>query len=204
MHFVSKIVILFGCLILSTAKADIADLLHRKKLRVCIHKNDLPPFFYLNKKTKELEGYDIEISRDIAIKLKVQLEFERSSMTFDDVATGPSKGICDVAISNLARTLKRARFVSFTPGYYDFIHTLIINRSFRDMHKDEIVKKLNNPKYKIGIVKGTSFDEVIDHRLNKAKRVEYDDLSDLMNAIRDKKIDFTVREDIAIHNFLSL
>lgn len=106
---------------------DISRIKSRGKLVVAMYSMDRPPFFYLNEQ-KELVGLEVEMARDIAAWLGVDVEFDRNAKSFDGVVDRVVTGHADVAISKLSMTMHRTMRASFTKPYLFFNQALLINR----------------------------------------------------------------------------
>ena len=63
---------------------DMERIKERGKIIIAIVDDVVPPFFYLDDKGK-LTGLDPELARDIASRMGVKVEFNRSSQTWDGV-----------------------------------------------------------------------------------------------------------------------
>ena len=94
---------------------DIARIVNRGELVVAILAQDTPPFVY--EKEGDLRGVDIDLVREIGKQLKVPVRFDRTAKTYDGVVELVANGQADMAVSKLARTLKRAQTVLFSEPY---------------------------------------------------------------------------------------
>ena len=106
---------------------DLQEIVDRQKLVVAVLANDIPPMV-VTKEDGELDGFDPRLARDLAKRLKVQVEFLRTAETFGEVIDQVARGEADVGISNLARNYLRAQRVYFTTPYIRMSLTLLINR----------------------------------------------------------------------------
>jgi ABC-type amino acid transport substrate-binding protein len=107
---------------------DIQRIIRRGTIIFAMVATDQKPFFYIDQKSQDLIGLDVEIALAIANKLGVRAEFNRQAQSFDAVVVKVAKGEADVAISKLSRTLKRAQLVRFTQPYIVFRQALLFNR----------------------------------------------------------------------------
>ncbi len=74
------------------------------------------PFEFMDDKTKELTGFDLDLIK--AIFDEQGLKSEISSMTFDGLIPAILTGMLDVAIAGFTITEERAKKVSFSEPYY--------------------------------------------------------------------------------------
>ena len=128
-------------------------------LVVAVVNVDRYPFFYTDA-SGSLVGSDIDLARDIAHELGVEVTFKRTASTFDGVVDLVAKGEADIGVSKLSITLPRARQVRFTRPYIELAEGLLVNRvgltaiGGSDKH---IVSHLDQPGRRLGAVKGTSY-----------------------------------------------
>ncbi len=85
-----------------------------KKLRVCMY-----PLYYAisfrNPKTNELTGLDIDLAKELATELGVELQFVESS--FGTFIADLQAAKCEIGMFALGATLKRAQAVEFSKPY---------------------------------------------------------------------------------------
>lgn len=87
-----------------------------KKYTVATDSN-FKPFEYLNPKTGELEGFDIDIIKEIAQRAGFEVEFE--TMDFDGLLAGMQSGRYPIGIAGMSITEKRKESIDFSIPYYD-------------------------------------------------------------------------------------
>lgn len=75
-----------------------------------------PPQSFLNEETNELEGFDIDVAREIAERLGVEVEF--TTPDFDAVQAGSWAGRWDMSVGSITITPERAEVLDFTQAYY--------------------------------------------------------------------------------------
>lgn len=91
-----------------TMPPDILRIINRGKLIVSVLDRDNPPFFMTNK-SDQLYGSDIQVAKEIAEALGVDVEFRRSAATFNEVVDDVYQHNADIAVSKISRTLNRAK-----------------------------------------------------------------------------------------------
>ncbi|MCR2821508.1 transporter substrate-binding domain-containing protein [Lederbergia panacisoli] len=87
-----------------------------KKYTVATDSN-FKPFEYLNPKTGELEGFDIDLIKEIAKRAEFDVEFE--TMDFDGLLAGMQSGRYPIGIAGMSITEKRKKSIDFSIPYYD-------------------------------------------------------------------------------------
>lgn len=75
-----------------------------------------PPQSFLNEETGEYEGFDIDVAKEIAERLGVEIEF--TDPTFDAVVAGNWAGRWDVSVGSVTITEARKEVLDFTQPYY--------------------------------------------------------------------------------------
>ena len=107
--------------------SDMQRILNNGKLVVAMYFEDVPPFF-MTSKNGSLFGFEVDLANDIAKKLGVKVEFNRSAQTFDGLVDMVTEGKADIAISMLSNTLSRARRVRFSEPYITLHQSFLFNR----------------------------------------------------------------------------
>lgn len=167
---------------------DIRRIKERGKLIVAMFHQDRLPFFYSNDQG-QFVGIDVSLSQNIASALGVEVEFDRTSKTFDDVVNRVITGQADLAISKLSVTLSRAQRTRYTQPYIVFQQALLVNRmklaelgaGGSGSNALELVIGTND---KIGVRAATSYVEYAQLLFPNARIVSFDSKTDLMKAVQ--------------------
>ena len=149
-------------------KADAAEnsfinaIQDRGFLRVGLPPYNTPPAYYIDPKTKELSGYDVELARSLAKKLGVEIEFDRSSKNFNSLVKRVGANDFDIAIGKLGLTYNRL-FDAFPVQYLSFRHALLANRKFVsslgvDSDDPEFASVLKNSAMRIGSISNSTWE----------------------------------------------
>src|SRR5262245_33081343 len=75
-----------------------------------------PPQSFLNEDTNELEGFDIDVAKEIGKRLGVDVQFETPS--FDAVVAGGWSNRWDMSVGSVTITPEREDILDFTQSYY--------------------------------------------------------------------------------------
>jgi len=151
-----------------------------------------------------LIGFDVEIAKDIASKLGVELELDRSAKTYDEVVTLVLEKKADIAISCLSNTLDRAQRLLLTDPYITLYKTLLINRLLAAKTKrgDDLDKLLNHKDAMIGVVRGSAYVGFAKEEYPEAQVVLYDSWNKLADAVFKGKILALIYDDVAVQQWL--
>ena len=75
-----------------------------------------PPQSELNKETGEYEGFDIDVAKEIAERLEVDIAWEAPA--WETIISGSWNGRWDISVGSMTITPERAEVLHFTPPYY--------------------------------------------------------------------------------------
>jgi ABC-type amino acid transport substrate-binding protein len=183
-------------------RGDILGIIDRDVLKVAVPSFDSPPFFYTE--NGGLAGLDIELARDIARELNVDVEFDRRAKTFNEIVAIVTRGEADMAICKLSRTLKRARYVRYTAPYVVLKHALALNRvKFAELaHGREVPEVLRDFHGTIGVIEQSSFADFAVLNFPSAKIVEFPNWDEVVAAVRSGAIVAAYRDEFEIKKLL--
>lgn len=77
---------------------------------------EYPPQSFLNPTTEEFEGFDIDVAKEIAERLGVDIEFETPS--WEAITAGNWSGRWDLSVGSMTITEDRKAVIDFTQPYY--------------------------------------------------------------------------------------
>lgn len=127
----------------------------RGVLRVATESN-YPPQSQLNP-DGTWEGFDIEVAREIAHRMGVNVEFR--DMTFDVLVAGSWNDRWDVNVGSMTVTPKRTRVLLFTDPYYYTPATFVV-------HKDSTLTQIEELDGKaVGVGAETTYQDYLNNKL---------------------------------------
>lgn len=182
---------------------DMQKIIDRGELIVAINQEDSPPFFAENV-DGELIGLDVEIGRKIAKSLGVQVRFDRSAKTFNEVVNRVYKGDADMAISKLSQTLERAKIISFSHPYLTMRHGLLLNRLqlTQATRNKDLVDFLRDFQGKIGVINASSYEIFAMAKFPKATIIRYSNWEDLIRGAMRGDILAAYRDELEVKKIL--
>lgn len=182
---------------------DMKRILEKKKIVVAMHNEDGVPFYTLDKNGK-LTGLDVDLAREIAKSLGVEVEFNRQATTFDELVDFVAAGKADVAISCLSRTRKRAVKVNFSLPYVKLYHTLIVNRMKTEKLKSgkKPAEWLNSATVSLSTVKGSSYVEYVQTDYPEAQLVQYDTFDEAASNVVKGNIHAVIYDDSEVNEWV--
>ncbi len=181
--------------------ADIERILNRGKLIVALLGADNAPFFMGDNPPA---GLDIKISQGLADALGVDLEFNRSADTFNDVVDQVYQLKADIAISKLSRTLSRAKRVQFSRPYVTMRQGLLVNRVqlAEQTEGNQVIEAIRNFSGNVGVIQGSSYVGFIKQKFPKATIKEYPTWDDIVDAVINGDIQAAYRDELEVKKII--
>lgn len=146
---------------------------------------DYPPYeFHKQIHGKdEIVGFDIEIAKEIAKDLDVELEIK--DMDFKGLLGSLQTGNVDFIIAGMTPTTERAKSVDFTKKYYEADQGFLIRTEDKEKYKS--IEELKGMK--VGAQKGTIQEEVALNKIENAQLKSLGKITDLVLELKNKKIE---------------
>ncbi|NYT84561.1 transporter substrate-binding domain-containing protein [Pollutimonas harenae] len=107
--------------------ADLIDTVKERGTLIVGVEGTYPPFNYVDTKTGELDGFDIEVSRLIADKLGVKVQFVKTE--WSAILAGLSSGKFDVIVNQVGITPGRQQTFDFSIPYVASSPQLILRKN---------------------------------------------------------------------------
>lgn len=151
---------------------------------------DYPPYeFHKEINGKDtIIGFDIEIAKEVAKDLGVELEI--NDMKFDGLVAALKTGKVDMVLAGMNPTEERKQSVDFSNIYYTADHAVIVRAEDKDKYKS-----LADLKGKeIGAQKGAIQEELAKTQIEGAQVKGLGKVTDLVLELKNKKVDAIVVE----------
>ena len=185
---------LFGC---SSAKEEKVstqvskvDKLKEKGKIVIGTSADYPPYeFHKSINGKDtIVGFDIEIAKEVAKDLGVELEIK--DMKFDGLLAALDTGNIDFVAAGMTPTEERKKNVDFSKIYYTAVQCVVVRA------EDEgTIRSLEDLKSKkVGVQKGAVQEQLAKEQLTSSEIKPLGKVSDLMLSLSTKKVDAVIVE----------
>jgi polar amino acid transport system substrate-binding protein len=143
-------VALIGLLSFSTAQAgEVLDSIMAKKVIMVATDANWPPQSFINDKN-EMDGFDVDVSREIARRLGVEVEFITPS--WDIITAGNWNGRWDMHVGSMTPTKVRAEKLAFPAVYYYTPAAVAVHKSSKISNVADLSGK------KVGTGTGTTFE----------------------------------------------
>jgi len=143
-------VALIGLLSFSTAQAgEVLDSIMAKKTIMVATDANWPPQSFINDKN-EMDGFDVDVAREIAKRLGVEIEFITPS--WDIITAGNWNGRWDLHVGSMTPTKIRAEKLAFPAVYYYTPAAVAVHK------KSKISTVAGLSGKKVGTGTGTTFE----------------------------------------------
>lgn len=146
-------------ILMSTAQAgDTLDRVMRKQLMVEVTDQAYPPFSSVSD-NNEVVGFDVDVAREIAKRLGVDIKVETPS--FELLAAGRWQGRYDICVCSMTPTAERDTVLDFVAKYYESPAVILT-------HADNVSIKgpadLNSKM--VGVLASTTYEKYLQKNLS--------------------------------------
>jgi polar amino acid transport system substrate-binding protein len=170
------------------AAQDTLAKVKQKGVLVAGVKDSLPPFGYVDEKTRQIVGYDVDFVKAIADKLGVKLELK--AVTSASRMPQLTEGNIDIIAATMTKTPERGRQIDFSNTYF------LTGQKF--LVKKGTVKSLADlDGKKIGTAKGSTSEQNAAKAVPSATILSFDDYPQAFLALQQRKV-FAVTTDESI------
>jgi ABC-type amino acid transport substrate-binding protein len=171
-------------------KASKVDKLKEKGKIVIGTSADYPPYeFHKSIDGKDtIVGFDIDIAKEIAKDLGVELEIK--DMKFDGLLAALETENIDFVAAGMTPTEERKKNVDFSKIYYTAVQCVVVRAE-----DESAIKSLEDLKSKkVGVQKGAVQEQLANEQLATSEIKPLGKVSDLMLALSTKKVDAVIVE----------
>lgn len=140
-----------------------------------------PPFNYYNEQGK-LAGFDVDVSREIASRLKKESRIVVTD--WDGIIAGLLAGKYDAVIGSMAVTPEREKKVSFSVPYYNSGAQLFTHRD----NPEQVYSIEECSGLRIGVVLGESYQEFLEKNYPGIEVVTFKSSVEIFEMLEQKRI----------------
>lgn len=194
-----KLVVLFLALVFAaglggTALADTLANVKAKGVMVFGVRDSIHGFGYIDEKTRELIGYDVDFCKAIAKKLGVKAEFK--PLTGATRIPQLISGNVDLVAATMTKTAERAKQIDFSYTYFLTGQKFITRKGTVKTLADLAGKK-------IGTAKGTTSEQNVKKALPSATVQAFDEHAPSFLALQQGKVFAITTDESILANILS-
>ncbi len=161
MFRLSLILVMSFSLLLSASQLE--KIVEDKLLKVCVWP-DYYSISYVNPRTQELSGIDVDLAKELAKYLEVKLEFVGSS--FATLIEDVNSNKCNIAMFGIGKTPARAEHLRFTSSHIASDIYAVTTKTNSRIKKWEDIDKEGNI---VVVAKGTLHEPIMKEKLKNAK-----------------------------------
>ena len=147
----------------------VLDKVMAEKVLVEVTDQAYPPFSFIDD-SNEVVGFDIDIAKEVAKRLGVELEVETPA--WEIITAGKWQGRWDICICSMTPTAERAEVLDFVLEYYAQPATIVVNAD-----DNRIASGKDLTGMKVGAQAGTSYERYLQKDLTieapNAQPIEY-------------------------------
>jgi ABC-type amino acid transport substrate-binding protein len=177
-----------------SAFADIQRIFDASVVRVAIMARDVPPLIMTEDGGPA--GSEADLALDLAAKLGVEVEFLRTADTYDAVVDQVAAKEADLGISFLSSSVERALRVYFSRPYIQQSGRVFYSRTaFARLKRDYDIDALSEiggtgavDALELGVVKGSTYQTILERDFSRFRVKPYPGLPELMEAVRNNAI----------------
>ena len=182
MKRLSVVLALAMALIFSVSSANAGKLeeIKKKGKIVCGVEDSVFLFGFVDENTKELAGFDVDICKEIAKKLGVEVEFK--SVTSKNRIPMLAQGSVDMLAATMTHKFERDEKIDFSITYFMDGQKLLVEKGSGIESTDDLAKK------KVGTVKGSTSEKNIKAAQPKARVISFDEYPQAFLALKQGKV----------------
>lgn len=179
---------------LAAPPADTLAEIKKKGVLVAGVKDSLPPFGYIDEKTRTIVGYDIDFVNAIAKKLGVKVELK--PVTSASRMPQLQEGNIDIIAATMTKNAERAKVIDFSHTYFFTGQKFITNKG-----KVKSLKDLEGKK--IGTAKGSTSEQNVKTAIPTATVLSFDDYPQAFLALQQGKVQAVTTDEAILAGILA-
>jgi polar amino acid transport system substrate-binding protein len=174
--------------------AETLDTIKKRGALIAGVKDSTPGFGYVDEKTREIVGYDVDFVRALANKLGVKLQLK--SVTSASRMPQLVEGNIDIIAATMTKTAERAKQIDFSYTYF-FTGQKFLTR------KGAVKTLADLDGKKIGTAKGSTSEQNAAKALPKAQILSFDDYPQAFLALQQGKVVAVTTDESILANLLA-
>ncbi|RNC68144.1 MAG: amino acid ABC transporter substrate-binding protein [Desulfuromonadales bacterium] len=179
---------------LAAPPADTLVEVKKKGVLVAGVKDSLPPFGYIDEKSRQIVGYDIDFVNAIAKKLGVKVELK--PVTSASRMPQLQEGNIDIIAATMTKNPERAKQIDFSHTYFFTGQKFIVKKGSVKSLKDLDGKK-------IGTAKGSTSEQNVKKAIPTATVLSFDDYPQAFLALQQGKVAAVTTDEAILAGILA-
>jgi polar amino acid transport system substrate-binding protein len=174
--------------------ADTLETAKKKGVLVVGVKDSTPGFGFVDEKTREIVGYDVDFVKAIASKMGVKLELK--PVTSSTRMPQLTEGNIDIIAATMTKNEERAKQIDFSLTYFFTGQKFIVKKGTTKTLADLDGKR-------IGTAKGSTSEQNAAKALPKATVLSFDDYPQALLALQQGKVFAVTTDESILANLLA-
>ena len=190
---------MYFCSLSMALAGHLEDIAARGTIRIGTT-GDYIPMSYLNPKTGEYEGIDVELSKLIADSLGVKIEYVPT--TWPTLTADTLAGKFDIALCGISRNYNRAKIMAMSDAYGEglFGKTILCRKT--DVNKYRTISDMNRPEVRIMINPGGTNEKFACTNLAQAQLIVHNENADIPRLIAEGEADIMITETVEAAQYI--
>lgn len=155
---------------------------------------DYAPFSYRDSAANRFEGIDIDLARDLASDLKVELIFLQTS--WPTLSRDLAAGKFDIAMSGISRNLPRQRVGFFSRPYHQGGKTPISRCD--EVSRFDSLAKIDRPEVRVIVNPGGTNQKYVQANIHNARVIIHEDNKTIFDEITNGRADVMITDAIEV------
>jgi len=187
-------VVVAGLMAKAALAADTLAEVKKKGVLVAGVKDSLPPFGYIDEKSRQIVGYDIDFINAIAKKLGVRVELK--PVTSASRMPQLQESNIDIIAATMTNTPERAKQIDFSDTYFRTGQAFITRKGAVHSLKDLAGKR-------IGTAKGSTSEQNVKKSIPSATVLSFDDYPQALLALEQGKVQAVTTDEAILAGILA-
>jgi polar amino acid transport system substrate-binding protein len=187
-------VVMAGFMAKAALASDTLADVKKKGVLVVGCKDSLPPFGYVDEKSRQIVGYDIDFVNAIAKKLGVKVELK--PVTSASRMPQLQEGHIDIIAATMTKNAERAKVIDFSHTYFFTGQKFITKKGSVHSLKDLDGKK-------IGTTKGSTSEQNVKKAIPTATVLSFDDYPQAFLALMQGKVSAVTTDEAILAGILA-
>ncbi|RFU69004.1 cyclohexadienyl dehydratase [Peribacillus saganii] len=175
----------------NAATSQLDEIIDRGYIRVGMT-GDYKPFTYLNPKTNEYEGYDVDAAKELGKDLGVKVRLV--STTWPDMMKDLHADKFDIAVGGVTRNTARQKTAYVSQGYITFGKAPLVRAEDKDKYLT--IEDINKPAVRIGVNPGGTNEVFVRQHLSNANVTVVQNNLDIPHLVADGTYDVMITDTV--------
>lgn len=186
---------------------SIKQIVDRGTLRIAVVNAPRPPMLE-HGKDGGLQGFDVDLGKEIAQAMDVEVEFVPTGPRDEDVVAAIAAGKADIGLSYLTESVAMARRVYFSRPYMIESVTVFLNRAKSLELEGECpsigaLRRMMRAGDGVGVVQSSPYAALLARATNGPTPRSFEDLKSLADAVGSGEIAASVQGELPAKNHLT-